>query len=787
MTIRLKSRKRFFLGIILVLLTTKTGWCDSSFENNEQLQQLLLKEDWGAVIQFIDTNAISNPVAGFLKGHAYLATNRNNESIAQFSAYSAGGPSLRDWSSWTREFRKKNSRYPIAYYLEGDALARLTNYDAARSTFLQGLDKQKDHSLINNAIGVVYAMKQQWDEALDSFNTAVAIKPDFADAYANLAALTLDQHETMRSAVEDFNQALKHSPDFVIAEYSLGNVYAALGEWENARRYVGQAFEESGTIQWMLEKNFSALSDRIQKQEEQGAPSTEKNNPQMLIEVQLEKIKNRPPSELKQPIKQLINTLSASNNPRLTENAIDQLSKISDQQPIKKTFIQQQVRNIQETQKFIQDFNPAGRSRMTNDSLSSQRVGGGSELNSYQRFLIDRRENLIDENELLNQEQLQIQEGVKFSHHFYMAKSYLDVLGDVKNVVGHFSTDDIEVLTKVKAKPYGDNVGPLGPSGPPSWFSTTDNMAKKSYYDVYEMQEVGEDGLSNLAIKKAGVQVLKDHAEEQIEEYGPKPIRLLLNLKNADLLDKMGDDAFNYMTNYAPQRSQQIQYKIQENNYKIRETNQQMRNAGIKEYRVKQSTSIHYDAGHNRTVKSHNKSTFTNIQYNSASISEALKRITPANDNALRYQKTDNVGNTKYDQYTFSSRPAMYSQQSMDAPKQRLDDIEVKKFGRKADTLSMPSQFPPPSPPGSSSVAEHSARSSYNSSFSSPSKFNDHHNVVVDQFSQRFSGTESVPKPQGFKTDPEGALMDADDWAFQPIYGLLYQDSLPQHNDVISD
>jgi tetratricopeptide (TPR) repeat protein len=60
--------------------------------------------------------------------------------------------------------------------------------------------KPKNGEICNN-LGVVYFKQKQYDKALDQFQTAIRLKPDFADAYYNLA-IVYTQKEMPKEAIE---------------------------------------------------------------------------------------------------------------------------------------------------------------------------------------------------------------------------------------------------------------------------------------------------------------------------------------------------------------------------------------------------------------------------------------------------------------------------------------------------------------------------------------------------------------------------------------------------------
>jgi tetratricopeptide (TPR) repeat protein len=89
------------------------------------------------------------------------------------------------------------------------------------------------HFFFPYMIGNALAALGKSTEALASFEKAVSLKPDYADAYNNMANL-LNQAGKHEAAMEKCHKALKIRPDFVEALNILGNAQFALGRHQEA-------------------------------------------------------------------------------------------------------------------------------------------------------------------------------------------------------------------------------------------------------------------------------------------------------------------------------------------------------------------------------------------------------------------------------------------------------------------------------------------------------------------------------------------------------------------------
>jgi len=77
-------------------------------------------------------------------------------------------------------------------------------------------------------------------EAIDSFQRAIQLKPDLADAHSDLGAAYNKVNRT-QEAVGEFEQAIQLNPKMARAHYNLGNAYDRLGRFREAIAAYEQA------------------------------------------------------------------------------------------------------------------------------------------------------------------------------------------------------------------------------------------------------------------------------------------------------------------------------------------------------------------------------------------------------------------------------------------------------------------------------------------------------------------------------------------------------------------
>lgn len=287
-----KHSTRVLFSIVLlfgvVTLQASTAGAQPIAKVDEQLEPVILAEDWGKVVNMLsDVNEPNLPAPlRLVKGHACLATNRNNESLCLFLNTSSK-KDLKEWQKWSQDFATKYPASPIAHYFKGDSYARLGQWDKAISDFNIALKIDPNHPLVLNARGATYATKGRWDKALLDLCKVVHTKPDFADPYASLGALAIQQKEGAKGAIEDFNKALGISPDFAIAMYGRGVVQFVLGKREESKEDINKSRQATSCLSNFISGYVDEALERIIGVDKIELARADGENPSMAIESRI--------------------------------------------------------------------------------------------------------------------------------------------------------------------------------------------------------------------------------------------------------------------------------------------------------------------------------------------------------------------------------------------------------------------------------------------------------------------------------------------------------------------
>jgi len=87
--------------------------------------------------------------------------------------------------------------------------------------------------LLFNILGACYQSLNQLDAAAQMFETAVSIKPDYAEAHFNLGVV-LKASDQPNLAVESYKRAITLLPNYLVAHNNLGNALKQIGKIEEA-------------------------------------------------------------------------------------------------------------------------------------------------------------------------------------------------------------------------------------------------------------------------------------------------------------------------------------------------------------------------------------------------------------------------------------------------------------------------------------------------------------------------------------------------------------------------
>ena len=121
----------------------------------------------------------------------------------------------------------------IELYSNGQIQEALETIEALSKDF-------PNNPLLLNISGVCYAGLSLMDDAVKSYEKAVAIKPDYADAHFNLGNILRDLGE-LDGAIKSYGKTIEIMPDYDAAQHNLGVALQELGQFDEAIEHYEKA------------------------------------------------------------------------------------------------------------------------------------------------------------------------------------------------------------------------------------------------------------------------------------------------------------------------------------------------------------------------------------------------------------------------------------------------------------------------------------------------------------------------------------------------------------------
>jgi tetratricopeptide (TPR) repeat protein len=142
---------------------------------------------------------------------------------------------------WTYELQYNQEAYP-AYNNLGTVLIEKDRFSDAMNQFEQALLINPDYALAHNNLGTALADTGRLPEAMDQFEEALRIDPNYAGARNNLGLALLNTGR-MSQAMEQFERTLRIKPDYAEAYCNLGNALLQAGRLPEAKEQYLQALK----------------------------------------------------------------------------------------------------------------------------------------------------------------------------------------------------------------------------------------------------------------------------------------------------------------------------------------------------------------------------------------------------------------------------------------------------------------------------------------------------------------------------------------------------------------
>lgn len=117
-------------------------------------------------------------------------------------------------------------------------------YGKAIAEYRKALSINDDYIEAHRCLGELYSDEGFYEEAIEQFEIVLNKKHKFlyADVHNNIG-VSLNELGNIDGAIEEFQKAIEINPEYSEANYNLSGVYYKKGDFEKAKEYISKAVE----------------------------------------------------------------------------------------------------------------------------------------------------------------------------------------------------------------------------------------------------------------------------------------------------------------------------------------------------------------------------------------------------------------------------------------------------------------------------------------------------------------------------------------------------------------
>ena len=140
---------------------------------------------------------------------------------------------LQEALSESTKLLKKFPNSVVLFNIAGASNAGLKQFDAAIHNYKQALKIKPDYAEAYFNMANVFKVKGDLEEAIENYKQALKLKPNYADAYNNMGNALKDKGDP-EAAIESYKQALKFRPNNANTYNNMGSALKDKGDLEEA-------------------------------------------------------------------------------------------------------------------------------------------------------------------------------------------------------------------------------------------------------------------------------------------------------------------------------------------------------------------------------------------------------------------------------------------------------------------------------------------------------------------------------------------------------------------------
>ena len=108
--------------------------------------------------------------------------------------------------------------------------------------------------------GCCFSAKGEFDTAIQDYNTAIDLNPEFAEAHNNRGVAYYRKGE-FDTAIQDYNTAIDLNPESADTYYNRGEAWLPLEEWEKAKADIITAKDMGHDIVAGFHNDYESVED----------------------------------------------------------------------------------------------------------------------------------------------------------------------------------------------------------------------------------------------------------------------------------------------------------------------------------------------------------------------------------------------------------------------------------------------------------------------------------------------------------------------------------------------
>ena len=164
--------------------------------------------------------------------HGFESTRNAKDKLDEvMKLYSSG--LIEDSLALVLPLQKDNPNEPILFNIAGACYSEIGSINLAIDNFQRAVNLKPDYAEAHYNLGVVLQKNGEDEDAYKSYEKAIAIKHAYPQAHNNIGMINL-KNRNLNEAVKSFEWAVAYNPNYVEAHNNLGATFQELMQFQKA-------------------------------------------------------------------------------------------------------------------------------------------------------------------------------------------------------------------------------------------------------------------------------------------------------------------------------------------------------------------------------------------------------------------------------------------------------------------------------------------------------------------------------------------------------------------------